>query len=165
MLYTGHLLQQPAAVRYPRGNGIGCAIDTEMQQLEVGKGRVVRKSEAGKIAILSFGTALHDVLPCAEQLDATVADMRFVKPLDEALINELAASHELLVTVEDNVVAGGAGSAVGEYLHAQGSNTQLLQLGLPDSFIKHGGQDEIRAELELDAEGLEKRIRERMARM
>ncbi|WP_417680788.1 1-deoxy-D-xylulose-5-phosphate synthase [Pseudidiomarina aquimaris] len=165
MLYTGHLLQQPAAVRYPRGNGIGCAIDTEMQQLEVGKGRVVRKSEAGKIAILSFGTALHDVLQCAEQLDATVADMRFVKPLDEALINELAASHELLVTVEDNVVAGGAGSAVGEYLHAQGSNTQLLQLGLPDSFIKHGGQDEIRAELELDAEGLEKRIRERMARM
>ncbi len=165
MLYTGHLLQQPAAVRYPRGNGIGCAIDNTLQRLEIGKARVVRESNTGKVAILSFGTALHDVLPCAEKLDATVADMRFVKPLDEELINKLAASHELLVTVEDNVVAGGAGSAVGEYLHAQGISTQLLQLGLPDSFIKHGGQDEIRVELELDAEGLEKRIRERMARM
>lgn len=165
MLYTGHLLEQPAAVRYPRGNGIGCAIDENLQQLEIGKGRVVRDNKAGKVAILSFGTALHDVLPCAEQLDATVADMRFVKPLDEALIQELAAQHELLVTVEDNVVSGGAGSAVGEYLHAQGLSTPLLQLGLPDSFIKHGGQDEIRSELGLDAKGLEQRIRERMARM
>lgn len=165
MLYTGHLMQQPAAVRYPRGNGIGCEIDEHMQQLELGKARMVRPKGSGKVAILSFGTALHDVVPCAEQLDATVADMRFVKPLDEELIRQLAADHELLVSVEDNVVAGGAGSAVGEFLHAQGISTPLLQLGLPDSFIKHGGQDEIRAELGLDAKGLEQRIRERMARM
>lgn len=165
MLYTGHLLEQPAAVRYPRGNGIGCAIDESLQQLEIGKARVVRENSAAKVAILSFGTALHDVLPCAEELDATVVDMRFVKPLDETLIQELAAQHELLVTVEDNVVSGGAGSAVGEYLHAQGLSTPLLQLGLPDSFIKHGGQDEIRSELGLDAKGLEQRIRERMSHM
>ncbi|WP_258241105.1 1-deoxy-D-xylulose-5-phosphate synthase [Pseudidiomarina homiensis] len=165
MLYTGHLLQQPAAVRYPRGNGIGCDMDDDLQQLAIGKGRVIREQGAGNVAILSFGTALHDVLPCAEQLDATVVDMRFVKPLDEALINELAAAHDLLVTVEDNVVAGGAGSAVGEYLHQQGLATPLLQLGLPDSFIKHGGQDEVRSELGLDAKGLEQRIRERMAKM
>lgn len=165
MLYTGHLLEQPAAVRYPRGNGVGCAIDANMQQLEIGKGRIVKESATNKIAILSFGTALHDVLPCAESLDATVADMRFVKPLDQELIERLATTHDLLVTVEDNVVAGGAGSAVGEFLHAQASTTPLLQIGLPDSFIKHGGQDEVRTELALDAQGLEKRIRERMARM
>jgi 1-deoxy-D-xylulose-5-phosphate synthase len=165
MLFTGHLLEQPAAVRYPRGNGIGCDIDESMQQLELGKARMVREKGADKVAILSFGTALHDVLPCAEQLDATVVDMRFVKPLDEAMIRQLAAEHELLVTVEDNVVAGGAGSAVGEYLHAQGISTPLLQLGLPDSFIKHGGQDEIRSELGLDAAGLEQQIRQRMAAM
>ncbi|MBY6064940.1 1-deoxy-D-xylulose-5-phosphate synthase [Pseudidiomarina sediminum] len=165
MLYTGHTLGRPAAVRYPRGNGIGCDIDAELQQLAIGKARVVRESSSKKVAILSFGTALHDVLPCAEALDATVADMRFVKPLDEALIAELVASHDLLVSVEDNVVAGGAGSAISEFIHQQGLQTQLLLLGLPDQFIKHGSQDEIRQELGLDAAGLEQRIREKIAEM
>ncbi|RUO58760.1 1-deoxy-D-xylulose-5-phosphate synthase [Pseudidiomarina insulisalsae] len=165
MLYTGHVLDQPAAVRYPRGNGTGCEVDAELQQLSIGKGRMVRQSDNAKVAILSFGTVLNDVLPCASELDASVADMRFVKPLDESLIAELAASHDLLVTVEDNVVAGGAGSAVGEFLLREGLSTPLLQLGLPDQFIKHGGQDEVRAELGLDAKSLEQRIRERMAKM
>ncbi|MDN7127449.1 1-deoxy-D-xylulose-5-phosphate synthase [Pseudidiomarina sp. 1APR75-33.1] len=169
MLYTGHKLQQPAAVRYPRGNGTGCSIDSDLQALPIGKGRILRQASseaaAPRIAILSFGTVLNDVLPCAETLDATVADMRFVKPLDEDLIRDLAERHALLITVEDNVVAGGAGSGVGEYLHAQGISTPLLQLGLPDDFIKHGSQDEVRAELGLDAQGLEQRIRERIASM
>lgn len=164
MLYTGHLLSQPAAVRYPRGNGVGVAIDAQLQQLEIGKGRVMRDG-SGKVAILSFGTALHDVMPCAEALDATVADMRFVKPLDTDLIAALARDHELLVTVEDNVVGGGAGSAVLEQLQEQQLLVPVLCLGLPDSFIKHGSQEEIRSDLKLDAAGLEERIRERMARM
>lgn len=165
MLYTGHTHDHPTAVRYPRGNGIGCDIDAELQQMAIGKARLVRESSAKKVAILSFGTALHDVLPCAEAIDATVADMRFVKPLDESLIQQLAASHDLLVSVEDNVVAGGAGSAISEFLHQQGIQTQLLVIGLPDQFIKHGTQDEIRQELGLDAVGLEQRIRDKIAQM
>ncbi|MDX1705609.1 1-deoxy-D-xylulose-5-phosphate synthase [Pseudidiomarina sp.] len=163
MLYTGHLLQQPAAVRYPRGNGTGCQFDQQMQQLEIGKGRILRKGKS--VAILNFGTLLNEVNECAGELDATVADMRFVKPLDTALIDELAADHELLVTVEENVTAGGAGSAVGEYLQSKNSAVKLLIIGLPDSFIKHGGQDEIRQELQLDAAGLTQQINDRIATM
>ncbi|CAB0151574.1 1-deoxy-D-xylulose-5-phosphate synthase [Pseudidiomarina piscicola] len=169
MLFTGHRLQQPAAVRYPRGNGIGCNIDDQLQELSIGKGRLVREASTPEssttVAILSFGTVLHDVLPAAEALDATVADMRFVKPLDQELIRQLAEAYDLLVTVEDNVVAGGAGSAVGEFLHQQGLTTSLLQLGLPDTFIKHGDQTAVRNELKLDAAGLEQSIRERIAQM
>ncbi|MGQ4276953.1 1-deoxy-D-xylulose-5-phosphate synthase [Pseudidiomarina sp. E22-M8] len=168
MLYTGHRLMQPAAVRYPRGNGTGCGIDDSLQELTIGKGRLIRqatKASDKKVAVLSFGTVLSDVLPCAENIDATIADMRFVKPIDEQLVRELADSHDLLVTVEDNVVAGGAGSAVGEFLQAAGLTTAILQLGLPDQFIKHGGQEEIRVELGLDAESLEQRIRQRIAQM
>ncbi|KFZ30451.1 1-deoxy-D-xylulose-5-phosphate synthase [Pseudidiomarina salinarum] len=163
MLYTGHLLQQPAAVRYPRGNGTGCSFDEHMQQLEIGKGRRLRSGQ--RVAILNFGTLLNEVNETAEQLDATVADMRFVKPLDAALIDELASEHELLVTVEENVTAGGAGSAVGEYLQSRNSQVQLLTIGLPDAFIKHGSQTEIRQELQLDAAGLTQQINDRIATM
>ncbi|PTB82902.1 1-deoxy-D-xylulose-5-phosphate synthase, partial [Pseudidiomarina aestuarii] len=110
-------------------------------------------------------TCLADVMPCAEELDATVIDMRFVKPLDTACLEALAKDHSLLVSVEDNAIAGGAGSAIAEYLQAQQINLPLLQCGLPDSFIKHGTQDEIRAELGLDSAGLLKRIQERVAKM
>jgi len=162
MLYTGHLLQQPAAVRYPRGNGTGVAMDESMQQLPLGKGRIVRSGK--RIALLNFGTLLAEVMTCAEELDATVADMRFVKPLDTELLDELAASHDLLVSVEENVVAGGAGSAILEYFAAQpvSSNqqrAQVLPIGLPDEFIKHGTQAEIMAELGLDAAGMMAQIK------
>ncbi|PTB85108.1 1-deoxy-D-xylulose-5-phosphate synthase [Pseudidiomarina aestuarii] len=163
MLFTGYQLGQPAAVRYPRGNGSGCELDAELQALEIGKARTVRTGK--KIAIASFGTCLADVMPCAEELDATVIDMRFVKPLDTACLEALAKDHSLLVSVEDNAIAGGAGSAIAEYLQAQQINLPLLQCGLPDSFIKHGTQDEIRAELGLDSAGLLKRIQERVAKM
>ncbi|RUO47488.1 1-deoxy-D-xylulose-5-phosphate synthase [Pseudidiomarina donghaiensis] len=163
MLYTGHMHQGPAAVRYPRGNGTGVALDETMQALPIGKGRMTRQGK--KVAILNFGTLLQDVEACAEQLDASVADMRFVKPLDEALVSELAASHDLLVTVEENAIAGGAGSAVSEYLAAQALSTPVLHIGLPDVFIKHGSQEEIRAELKLDAAGLEQQIKARMQKM
>ena len=160
MLYTGHMHQGPAAVRYPRGNGTGVALDDTMQALPLGKGRMTRHGK--KVAILNFGTLLQEVEACAEQLDASVADMRFVKPLDEALVSKLAASHDLLVTVEENAIAGGAGSAVSEYLAAQALTTPVLHIGLPDVFIKHGSQEEIRAELKLDAAGLEQQIKARM---
>lgn len=164
MLYTGHIHQEgPTAVRYPRGNGTGVALDDTMQALPIGKGRMTRHGK--KVAILNFGTLLQDVEACAEQLNASVADMRFVKPLDEALVRELAASHDLLVTVEENAIAGGAGSAVSEYLAAQALCTPVLHIGLPDVFIKHGSQEEIRAELKLDAAGLEQQIKTRMQQM
>src|SRR5690554_6759233 len=163
MLYTGHLHHGPAAVRYPRGNGTGIAMDSTMQQLPLGKGRIIREGQ--RIALLNFGTLLEDVKTCAENIDASVADMRFVKPLDAELIDELAKNHDILVTVEENVIAGGAGSAVSEYLAAKGKRVAVLHLGLPDAFIKHGSQEEIRAELQLDANGLEEQVKAYMQAM
>ena len=162
MLYTGHKLNQPAAVRYPRGSAGEGELDANMQLLEVGKGRIIEQGE--KIAILSFGTLLEQAQLAAQNLGATVVDMRFVKPLDTALIDELCASHEVLVSVEDNVIAGGAGSAVSEYLSASKLNTPILHLGVPDEFIKHGTQQEMHAELGLDAEGIEQQVTEWLAR-
>ena len=118
MLYTAFQLNTPAAVRYPRGSGPGVAIRKAMQALPIGKGEVRR--QGARIAILAFGSMLAPALAAAEELDATVANMRFVKPLDEALVEQLAREHELLVTVEENAVMGGAGSAVAEYLAAAG---------------------------------------------
>ncbi|MEZ9900131.1 1-deoxy-D-xylulose-5-phosphate synthase [Vibrio breoganii] len=158
MLYTGHQHQGPAAVRYPRGSGIGAEIQQSFTALEIGKGRVVRKGS--KVAILSFGTFLDNAQQAAEQLDATVADMRFVKPLDEALIQQLAAEHDVLVTIEENVIAGGAGSGVVEYLMSQKIAKPVLNLGLPDRFIAQGTQEEMHAELGLDAEGIQRQIEE-----
>ena len=163
MLYTGHLHQGPAAVRYPRGNGLGVTMDSSMQQLPIGQGQMLR--EGKKVAVLNFGTLLTEVKTCAENLNASVADMRFVKPLDQDLIKQLATTHELLVTVEENVIAGGAGSAVSEYLASQGLSVAVLHLGLPDEFIKHGSQTEILSELQLDAPGLEAQIKARMQQM
>ena len=135
LLYTGYLHQGPAAVRYPRGPGPGAVIEQQMTALPVGKG-VVRREGAG-VAILNFGTLLASALEAAEQLGATVADMRFVKPIDKQLILDLTSSHQLLVTLEENSTAGGAGSAVSEFLAEQGIVMPLLQLGLPDRFVDH----------------------------
>jgi 1-deoxy-D-xylulose-5-phosphate synthase len=160
MLYTGFLLDQPAAVRYPRGTGPGVAVEKEMRALPIGKGEIRR--EGRRVAILAFGTVLAPALEAADELDATVVNMRFVKPLDEALVAHLARTHALLVTVEDNVVMGGAGSAVGESLAAQRILSPLLQLGLPDYFIEHGDQAQLLAQAGLDRAGILAAIRARL---
>lgn len=161
MLYTGHKHQGPSAVRYPRGNGLGADIQQEMTALEIGKGIVRRQGE--KIAILSFGTMLEYTLEAAEKLNATVADMRFVKPLDEALILELAAKHDVLVTVEENAIAGGAGSGVIEFMMKSKCLKPVLNIGLPDRFVEQGTQQELHTALEIDAAGIEKQIRDYIA--
>ena len=163
LLYTGYTHKGPAAVRYPRGTGPGASIEQTMQELPLGKGVVRREGE--KVAILNFGTLLESALEVAEQLNATVADMRFVKPLDGQLITQLATDHELLVTLEEGSVAGGAGSAVSEYLAAQGIVHPLLHLGLPDQFIHHGSHDQQLARVGLDAEQLLSRIQQRLKQM
>ncbi|NOU00868.1 MAG: 1-deoxy-D-xylulose-5-phosphate synthase [Gallionella sp.] len=152
MLYTAMQLNTPSAVRYPRGAGPGVTIEKAMQALPIGKGEVRR---AGKrVAILAFGSMLTPALAAGEQLDATVANMRFVKPVDVELILRLAAEHELLVTVEENTVQGGAGSAVAECLQQNGIAIPLLQLGLPDKFIEQGEPAQMLADCGLDAKGL-----------
>ncbi|MEQ8802237.1 MAG: 1-deoxy-D-xylulose-5-phosphate synthase [Haliea sp.] len=161
MLYTAYDYPGPAAIRYPRGKGPGAVIAHEMTAMEIGKAITVR--EGRQVAILAFGTVLAAALQAGETLDATVVDMRWVKPLDEELILALAANCELLVTVEDNAVAGGAGSGVHELLARHHIDTPCLHLGLPDSFIEHASQEEQMALLGLDGEGIARSVRERLA--
>jgi 1-deoxy-D-xylulose-5-phosphate synthase len=160
MLYTAVQLNTPSAVRYPRGTGPGVAINPEMRALTVGKGELRRSGK--RVAILSFGTMLAPTLAAAGQLDATVANMRFVKPLDAELVLRLARDHELLVTVEENTVQGGAGSAVAECLLQHGINIPLLQLGLPDKFIEQGEHGRMLADCGLDANGLISMIKNKL---
>lgn len=162
LLTTGYLFDGPAAVRYPRGSGPNHPIDPDLQPVEIGKGLVRRRG--GRVALLVFGVQLAEAMKVAESLDATVVDMRFVKPLDEALVRELAGSHELLVTIEENAVMGGAGSAVGEFLASEGLEVPLLQLGLPDYYVEHAKPSEMLAECGLDAAGIEKAVRQRLDR-
>lgn len=158
MLTTGFHHDGPAAVRYPRGCGPGVVVSGEMQPLPIGKGEIRRRGK--KVAILAFGSMLAPAMTAGEALDATVANMRFVKPLDEALILELAASHDLLVTVEENTVCGGAGSAVAERLADAGMDFRIRHLGLPDRFIEHGAPEKLLADCGLDAAGLQATIEE-----
>ncbi|GLF09578.1 1-deoxy-D-xylulose-5-phosphate synthase [Pseudomonas aeruginosa] len=162
LLTTGYLFDGPAAVRYPRGSGPNHPIDPDLQPVEIGKGVVRRRG--GRVALLVFGVQLAEAMKVAESLDATVVDMRFVKPLDEALVRELAGSHELLVAIEENAVMGGAGSAVGEFLASEGLEVPLLQLGLPDYYVEHAKPSEMLAECGLDAAGIEKAVRQRLDR-
>ena len=157
MLYTGFTLGTPAAVRYPRGSGIGVAIQPKMEKLPIGKGTIVRKGS--KIAILAFGTTLEAANVAAETLDATVVNMRFVKPLDEELITEIQAKHNLIVTVEDNVIKGGAGSGVNEYLNSIQSKAKVLNLGLPDFYQDHGSRDDLLQEAGIDAQGILRQVK------
>ncbi|QXC35730.1 MULTISPECIES: 1-deoxy-D-xylulose-5-phosphate synthase [Aeromonas] len=157
MLYTGYLHQGPAAVRYPRGSSLSDApVSQEMQVLELGKGRVLREGKG--TAILAFGTLLQHAMAAAEALDATLVDMRFVKPMDEALVLSLAATHDHFVTLEDNAIMGGAGSAVNELLMRNKQCKPVLNLGLPDRFVEQGTQQEIYALLGLDDAGIQASI-------
>lgn len=161
MLTTGFLYNGPAAVRYPRGTGPGVPVDPALTPLPIGKGLITRQGR--DVAILCFGTLHANALVAAEALDATVANMRFVKPLDTELVRQLADSHGLLVTVEENAIMGGAGSAVNEWLLAQGIQIPMLNLGLPDIYVEHDKPASMLAECGLDAAGIERAIRQRLA--
>ena len=149
----------PVAVRYPRGAGVGTTPEAGLTELPWGRGEVRRRG--GTVAVLAFGTLLHPALAAAETLDLTVADMKFIKPLDEALVLELAKTHDALVTLEEGCVMGGAGSAVAECLAAAGVSMPILHLGLPDVFVEHGDPAKLLALCGLDAQGIERSIRQR----
>jgi 1-deoxy-D-xylulose-5-phosphate synthase len=149
MLSTGLAHDGPSAVRYPRGTGPGVEPSGDDLPMEIGRGTVRREGRG--VALLAFGSLLGQALEVGEALDATVANMRFVKPLDSDLVDRLATGHDLLVTLEENVVAGGAGSAVAEHLHQAGSTCRLLQIGIPDRFFSHGSPAEVAADAGLDA--------------
>jgi len=161
MLSTGLAHDGPSAVRYPRGTGRGIQPSGDDLPLEIGRG-VVRREGRG-VALLAFGSLLGNALEVGDSLDATVADMRFVKPLDNDLVDRLAASHDLLVTLEENVVAGGAGSAVAEHLHRNGAASRLLQIGIPDRFFAHGSQADVVADAGLDAASIHAAINSALA--
>ena len=161
-LTTAYRRDHPVAVRYPRGAGVGAVVQPVLESWDWGKGVVRREGE--RIAILAFGTLLHPALEAAARLGATVADMRFVKPLDTALIDELARTHEAFVTVEEGCLPGGAGAAVMEALQAAGHAHPVLALGLPDEFVEHGDPQKLLAMLGLDAAGIERSIVERFGR-
>lgn len=156
MLYTGYQYNDgPSAVRYPRGYGTGVKLET-LNALPIGKGRICRTGN--NIAILNFGTLLAEATKAASDLNATLVDMRFVKPIDEQLVLKIANSHEVLVTLEENTILGGAGSGVNEFLMARRKLIPILNIGLPDRFIPPGSQEEIRAELGLNATGIQEKI-------
>ena len=163
MLYTGFIHKGPSAVRYPRGTGPGVQIEKNMTALAIGKGRIRR--EGNRIAILNFGTLLPAALEVAEHLNATVADMRFVKPLDTELIDKLVSQHELLVTLEENTTQGGAGSAVNEHLASAGIVIPIMHLGLPDKFIDHGSHQQQLAAAGLDISGIQHAIEQRLTKL
>lgn len=156
MLYTAFKLDTPSAVRYPRGTGTGAQVQKEMQVLPIGRGEIRREGE--KIALLAFGSMLAPCLEAAEELNATVVNMRFVKPLDDDLVASLAANHDVLVTVEENTVMGGAGGAVTESLNSQRIDIEVLQLGLPDVFIDQGDPAQMLADCGLDKNGIIKSV-------
>lgn len=171
LLTTAYEQDHPVCVRYPRGAGVGVEPLPDLSSLPFGKGEIRRRSTAPRagengntqprIAILAFGTLLYPALQVAEAVDATVANMRWAKPLDEALVRELASSHDAIVTVEDGCIAGGAGAAVSEALAAAGISLPVLHLGLPDQFIEHGDPAKLMALQGLDAPGIERSIRQR----
>ena len=162
MLTTGHQYNGPASVRYPRGTGPGAVISKALEPLEIGKGEIRRQGK--RVAILAFGTVLTNALEAAEQTGATVANMRFIKPMDTDLINELVKNHELLVTVEEGCISGGAGSAVNEYLNEQAMNVPVLNLGIPDRYIEAASHAQQLEECGLDPQGIVNSINDRLSR-
>ena len=162
MLNTGYHYNGPAAVRYPRGTGTGAFYDKNHDDIKIGKSLTVVDSDQKDVVILSFGTVLDDAIQSGKKFNARVVDMRFVKPLDHNLIEEISKDYKLIVTIEDNVIAGGAGSAVNEYLLSLNTNARVLNLGLPDEFIEHGDQEQQKILNGLDASGIEKSVEEKL---
>lgn len=160
LLTTAYRYPGPAAVRYPRGTGPGSAISTALESLPIGKAELLRRGS--RVALLAFGSMATPALQAADTLNATVVNMRFIKPLDAALVIEIAKTHDLLVTIEENAIMGGAGSAVTEFLHSISSDVSVLQLGLPDAFIEHGKPQDMLRDCGLDANGIIKSVQARM---
>jgi len=156
MLSTGFRHDGPAAVRYPRGQGPGHAINRDLSTLPLGKAEIRRQGKG--VAILGFGCMTTEAEKAGEILNATVVNMRFVKPLDESLLRELCQQHDLLVTIEDNTVLGGAGSAVNEYLASAKLLIPIINMGLPDTFLAHGERDVILADVGLCADGIIRQV-------
>jgi 1-deoxy-D-xylulose-5-phosphate synthase len=163
MLYTAFTLDSPTAVRYPRGSGPGVAQVEEMAALPIGKGEIRR--HGSRVAVLAFGSMVTPALAAGDKLGATVANMRYVKPIDADLVAQLAATHDLIVTVEENVIAGGAGAACAEAMAARGVTARFLHLGLPDQFIDHGDPAKLLSLEGLDAAGIEASIAKQLALM
>lgn len=163
MLSTGYHYQGPAAVRYPRGQGPGVALQSSLATLPIGKAEVRRTGQ--KVALLALGSCVAAAEQVAAELDATLVNLRFIKPLDEALLLEIAANHSLLVTLEENAIMGGVGSAINEFFAAQGRTPQLLNLGLPDRWIDQGTPEELIAEVGLDAKGIRHAIQNRLSKL
>jgi 1-deoxy-D-xylulose-5-phosphate synthase len=164
LLTTAFHQPHPSAVRYPRGAGVGTIPSKELRTIPLGKGEIRRKSNAPvgqRLVILAFGTLLYSALEVAEQIDASVANMRFVKPLDIGLLKSLAQDHDYFVTIEDGAILGGAGSACLEALSAMGIHKPLLQLGLPDQFVEHGDYKLLMGQCGLDLRGIAQSISER----
>jgi 1-deoxy-D-xylulose-5-phosphate synthase len=157
MLYTAVTLDGPAAVRYPRGQGPGVKIETEMKALPVGRAEIRREGRSG-LLLLAFGTMVAPCVALAERLDATLVNMRFVKPLDEETVCRLAATHPCVITIEENVVSGGAGSAVSECLAARGIEAAVHHIGIPDRFIEHGSREDCLVMAGIDDAGIERSI-------
>jgi 1-deoxy-D-xylulose-5-phosphate synthase len=156
MLTTGYLHEGPASVRYPRGKGPGTVIDSALIALPIGKAEI--RHQGSRIALLAWGSLVTPALVVGKQLGATVVNMRFIKPLDEQLILELAKTHDVFVTLEENVLSGGAGSAVNNYLQAQRILMPVLNIGLPDSFVEQGTREELLAICGLDTHGIAAQI-------
>jgi 1-deoxy-D-xylulose-5-phosphate synthase len=162
MLYTGFTLDGPSAIRYPRGFGPGVEMASAMKALPVGRAETRREGKG--VALLAFGSMVAPALEAGAQLNATVVNMRFVKPLDKEAVVRLAAQHDLLVTIEENVVMGGAGSAVAEALSEAGLATPVLMMGLPDAFVEHGDPQHLLTDCGLDAQGIVRAVRGRLER-
>ena len=160
LLSSAYAQNHPVAVRYPRGAGVGAAVPASLEALPYGKAERRRTGKSG-VAILAFGSLLYPALQAAEALDATVINMRWVKPLDVKMLRDVAQNHARIVTVEEGCIMGGAGSAVSEALYAMGQKLQMLQLGLPDEFIEHGDPVKLLSMQGLDAEGIERSVRQR----
>ena len=162
MLNTGYDYRGPVAVRYPRGTGMGSSYSENDETIEIGKSYTVLNSELRDVIILSFGSLLESAIQVGKNINARVVDMRFIKPIDEKLLEEVSDTYKLIVTLEDNVVAGGAGSAVNEQLLKLNSSSKVLNLGLPDEFIEHGDQEQQKILNGLDGDGVEKSILEKL---
>ena len=162
LLQTCYAHKGPSAVRYPRGRGIGIQTSNELDTVEIGKAVIRRQSQTNNIVLFAFGTLLNEASSVANNLDATLVDMRFVKPLDEACVESLASSHKLIVTLEENSIMGGAGSAVTEFMQQKNILKPVLQLGLPDCYIDHGKHSELLEICGLNSAGIQKSIEEKM---
>ena len=159
LLTTTFLHQGPAAIRYPRGGGINAAIDLDLKPLEVGKGRIISKQES-EILVLNFGALIATSQEVAQELDATLLDMRFVKPLDEDLMMEHSQDKTIIITIEDGAVSGGAGSAVNEWAQENKIKSQIVICGIPDKFIEHASREEMLEMTGLDTTGILARVRD-----